>query len=150
MMRSPHSSIWLQHRLLVEIAELGLQRDVAGFQDADLLQQPVDHLVDAADRQIGAHGLERHVVGAGLFLDQVAVVALGAAEFQALGQAALEARVVEVGSDLALVVAGVAAAQEAEPDGSSERPSFAAMPSSRSRSALMASWPFNSAVTNRL
>lgn len=37
---------------LVEVPELGLQRDMGGLQNADLLQHAIDDLVDAADGQI--------------------------------------------------------------------------------------------------
>jgi hypothetical protein len=103
-----------QHRLLVEIAELGLERDVRRFQHADFLEQAVDHLIDASHRQILSHRFQRHVVRAGRFLDQVAVLALGATKFEAFRHPALEAGIVEIGHDFALIVAGIAAAQEAK------------------------------------
>src|SRR5215472_5443098 len=88
-----------KHGALVEIAKLRLQRDVRRLENADLLQHAIDHLIDAADRQILAHRLQAHVVGAGFLLDQVAIVALGAPELQAFRQAALEARIVEIGEN---------------------------------------------------
>ena len=52
---------WLEKMVLadynkdraLEVAQLGLQCNVLGLEDADLFEQLVDHFVDRADGQVG-------------------------------------------------------------------------------------------------
>lgn len=65
-----------QHRSLIEVSQLGLNRNLVRLQNFDFLQEAVNDLIYATDRQVLPHSLERQIELRRRCLQHIAIVAL--------------------------------------------------------------------------